>query len=143
MLEPQIRKKKEITVRLLPESGLEQFGDWLKTESWEKVFNAKTAHDKARNLQNLLMENLDKFLPQKVMKITSEDRPWFNQKLKNMDRRLKREYVKHMQAKKWKFLQTKLKEKCSEEKVNYYTNIVEDLKTSQPSQWYSKLKRMT
>ena len=34
-------------------------------------------------------------------------------------------------------------EKCSEEKEKYFTNIVSDLKTSNPSKWYSKLKRMT
>ena len=33
--------------------------------------------------------------------------------------------------------------KCSEEKVKYYKNIVEDLKTSRPGMWYSKLKRMS
>ena len=33
--------------------------------------------------------------------------------------------------------------KCKEAKENYYKNIVMDLKNSQPSQWYSKLKRMS
>ena len=86
---------------------------------------------------------MDKFLPQKKIKITSEDRPWFNQKLKKLDRKLKREYTKNKKSKKWMLLKTKFEEKCSEEKENYYKNIVEDLKTSKPSQWYSKLKRMS
>ena len=33
--------------------------------------------------------------------------------------------------------------KCSEEKDKYYQNIVEDLKISNPGQWYSRLKRMS
>ena len=34
-------------------------------------------------------------------------------------------------------------EKSEEQKVTYYENIVEDLKTSNPGQWYSKIKRMS
>ena len=33
--------------------------------------------------------------------------------------------------------------KSEQAKENYYTNIVEDLKSSAPGQWYSKLKRMS
>ena len=33
--------------------------------------------------------------------------------------------------------------KCSEEKQKYAERIVSDLKTSNPSKWYSKLKRMS
>ena len=36
-----------------------------------------------------------------------------------------------------------LVEKCETAKSNYYTNIVSDLKTSNPGQWLSKLKRMS
>ena len=32
---------------------------------------------------------------------------------------------------------------CDEAKVKYYADIVEDLKVLNPSQWYSKLKRMS
>ena len=79
----------------------------------------------------------------KKIKICSEDEPWFNFKLKKLDRRRKREYIKHKKSKKWHFLNSKFEEKFSEEKEKYYTNIVEDLKISQPGQWYSKLKRMS
>ena len=35
-----------------------------------------------------------------------------------------------------------LQQKCKEEKENYYERIVSDLKESNVSQWYSKVKRM-
>ena len=34
-------------------------------------------------------------------------------------------------------------EKSDELKESYYQNMVEDLKTSNPGQWYSKVKRMS
>ena len=49
----------------------------------------------------------------------------------------------HRRSEKWNRLNKTFKEKCSVAKSNYYKNIVEDLKRSKPSQWYSKLKRMS
>ena len=40
-------------------------------------------------------------------------------------------------------MQKQFEAKCELAKKSYYTNIVSDLKLSNPSQWYSKLKRMT
>ena len=91
----------------------------------------------------MMMENLEKFLPLKTIKICSEDEPWFSTNLKKLERKMKREYVKHKKSKKWSFLNAAYMEKSEEEKAKYYENIVEDLKLSNPSQWYSKLKRMS
>ena len=96
----QPRNKKEVTYRPLPESGLAQFGDWIKSQKWEEILGATTAHEKAESLQNLLLENLNNFLPQKTIKIGSEDQPWFSTKLKKLERKCKREYVKHKKSKK-------------------------------------------
>ena len=46
-------------------------------------------------------------------------------------------------SRKWYYLDSLFEEKCEEEKVNYYHNIVHDLKTYIASQWYSKMKRMS
>ena len=77
---------------------------------------SETAHEKAKNLQNLLLEGLDNFLPLKNVRICSEDSPWYNQKLKNIDRRQKREYNKHKKSVKWNKLNEMYLEKCAEEK---------------------------
>ena len=133
---PKTKVYKEVSYRPLPESGLLLFGNWLKSQSWDTVSMSETAHEKAKNLQNLLLEGIDNFLPVKNVRI-------YNQKLKNIDRRQKREYNKHKKSEKWNKLNEIYLEKCAEEKEKYYKNIVEDLKTSQPGMWYSKLKRMS
>ena len=141
--EPKQKVYKEVTYRPLPESGLVKFGDWLKCQTWDTVKLAASAHEKAQKLQQLLIDSLDKFLPLKTIKICSEDSPWYSPKLKKFDRRQKREYSKHKKSDKWNTLNEMYVEKCAEEKAKYYKNIVEDLKTSQPGMWYSKLKRMS
>ena len=140
---PTKRVNKYVTVRPLPQSGLDQLSDWLKSQKWETIFGATTANEKAENLQNLMLEKINKFLPEKKLKICSEDQPWFSDKLRKIDRKQKREYSKHKKSNKWKRLNDIYLEKSEDEKERYYKNIVEDLKVSNPGQWYSKLKRMT
>ena len=141
--EPIRRTYKNVTFRPLPESGLLLFGGWLKSQDWQIIFQSTTAHEKAEKLQTILLEQLNKFLPLKTEKICSEDAPWFNSNLKKLDRSRKREYTKNKNSEKWETLNEKFLEKYAEQKVYYYQNMVEDLKTSQPGQWYSKLKRMS
>ena len=73
--EPKKKVFKTVTFRPLPESGLFQFGVWLRSQKWESIYGATTAHDKAEILQNLLLENLNKFLPKKTIKFCSENQP--------------------------------------------------------------------
>ena len=67
----------------------------------------------------------------------------FTDKLRKIKRKLSREYTKHKRSPKWTVLNEDYLEKCEEAQEHYYKNIVEDLKFSNPSQWYSKLKRMS
>ena len=39
-------------------------------------------------------------------------------------------------------MNTKFEEKSDLAKANYYANMIEDLKISNPGQWYSKFKRL-
>ena len=128
------------SLRPLPKSGIQEMGQWIVSESWETVFLAETAHDKASALQKLLLDNLDKCLPKKTIKITSDDQPWFSNQLKKIDRKRKREFHKHRKSNRWKHLNKQFRESCSQAKKDYYLNIVQDLKTSNSKQWYSKVK---
>ena len=60
-----------------------------------------------------------------------------------IDRKRKREYSKNKKSQKWKDLNDIYQQKLTEAKESYYSNIVEDLKTSNVGKWYSKLKRMS
>ena len=137
------RLKKAVTFRPLPRSGIERMGQWIVTEKWECVTEAKSAHEKAAALQHLVMKQLNNFLPEKTTTFTSEDQPWVTPEIKEIDRKKKREFYKHRKSPKWKRLNQLFEVKCRQAKSNYYNNIVEDLKTSAPGQWYSKLKRMS
>ena len=78
-----------------------------------------------------------------MCKFTSEDQVWATSEIKEISRRKSKEFFKHRKSPKWKQLKSLLDEKCEIARKAYYTNIVSDLKSSNPGQWYSKLKRMT
>ena len=76
--------------------------------------------------------------------MSENDKPWVDSKLKKLDRQRKREYNKRKKSDKWVYrLNKAFLEKADQLKQYYYSNMVEDLKTSNPGQWYSKLKRMS
>ena len=116
--------------------------NWLMQENWDCVFSAITAHEKAENLQNLLLEKYKIFFPEKTQNFSNEDQPWMNSFLKKLDRRRKRIYRKERKSNKWKQLDTLFKAKVREAKQSFYKNFVEDLKLKNPAKWYSSLKRI-
>ena len=91
----------------------------------------------------MLLSQLDICLPEKTLKVKENDLPWVNLQVKKLDRQQKREYSKNKKSKKWKYVNKVYRQKSDEAKESYYSNIVEDLKTSNVGKWYSKLKRMS
>ena len=55
------------------------------------MFEAESAHDKAKLLQDLLLQKFHEIFPEKARKVNSDDQPWISHKLKTMDRKRKRE----------------------------------------------------
>ena len=134
---------KIITFRPLPESGMLQFKQWLQGEAWQELYQLETAHKKAEFLHHTLLEKLNVYLPEKTIKVRPDDEPWVNNEIKILDRKMKREYRKHKKSAKWNSLDEKFQQKCEKAKHSYSKNIVNDLKVSNQSQWYSKIKRMS
>ena len=77
------------------------------------------------------------------MKFSSDDQVWVTPEIKMIARKKCKGYFKNRKSSKWKALQNLLTDKCEKAKKLYYLKIVSYLNYSNPSQWYSKLKRMT
>ena len=55
--------KRKVRIRPLPDSGLNQFKGWIEEQTWENVYTATSAHEKASVFQTILMQALDEYLP--------------------------------------------------------------------------------
>ena len=134
------RTKREVTVRPLPESGLNKLGEWLRSTNWEKVNIAKTAHEKAEAFEAEMLAICEETVPKKKIKISSDDQPFYDDKLDKLNRK-KREYSKRRKSPKWSELNAKFKRKLYLAKQNFYKTKVKHLKTEKPGNWYRELKK--
>ena len=134
---------KQIKVRPITESGMINMRNWMITQNWSQVYEAETAHGKAQALQTLLVQQFDKFFPEKTRKVSSQDQPWISHKLKHMDRKRKREYHKNRRSEKWHKMNKQFKKLVKDAKKDFYQTMTKDLLSKNTSQWYSSLKRMT
>ena len=136
------RVYRTVQSRPITDSGLQLFRSWIEEQRWHDIYSCTSAHEKAAKFQHILMDNFHRCFPIKTLKVCDDDQPWVSKGLKRLDRLRKREFYKHKQSEKWFVLNQQFEEKCEQEKEKYYTNIVSDLKDSNISQWYSKVKRM-
>ena len=100
LMEKQCCQFKNVEFRPLPDSGLAEFGEWLRTKNWSEMYLNNDINFKANFFQNTLLQQFFQIFPLKQMKISEDDEPWFNDNLKNIDRRRKREYFKNPKSKK-------------------------------------------
>ena len=113
---------------------------WIEKETWKQVDETHDVNMKTNLLFQTLRENIKQFFPQKVSKYTSDDSPWCNDQVKKLKRLKSREYNKHRKSTKWNSLNEQYMLAIQAAKRNFYKHIVKDIKLSNPSQWYSKLK---
>ena len=142
-LECPPRVYRTVQYRPLTDSGVKIYGEWLAEQTWAGIYAEQDCHKKAEIFQTQLLQKYEEIFPIKQLKICDEDKPWFSKSLKLLDRKRKREFLKNKKSEKWHSLNEEFIEKMNLEKSNYYSNIVADLKETNPSKWYSKVKRMT
>ena len=82
-------------VRPLPESGIRMFGQWLASEEWGEMANQSSPDEKVKHFNTLMQSKMDTFFPEKSVKMSSQDLPFINWKLKKMKRKLQRLYKKN------------------------------------------------
>ena len=91
---PPRREYKTVNYRPLPDSKIRSFGNWITSENWEGLSQNSSPEIKVEQYNKLVLENLDKFLPTKTLKIKPGDKPFITAELKTLKRQRQREYCK-------------------------------------------------
>ena len=102
-------------------------GQWVQQQDWNEVYKLSSVNSKAEKFEQMIIEKINLFFPEKTIKLNEEDKPWISCELTILDRQRKREYNKNKKSKKWENLDSMFLTKSNEEKPNYYVNMVEDL----------------
>ena len=74
----------------------------LAQKSWQHLFENKTVDEQTELFHNFLRENLDRYFPEKVVKISSIDKKWMTPNLKQLQRKMQREYYHNRRSAKYK-----------------------------------------
>ena len=138
-----IKRYKVIKYRPFPDSAIREMGQWIQSQTWKEIYDIQSPDLKAEKFEELLMLKVNLLFPEKTIKLSENDKPWVDSQLLKLDRQCKREYNKNKKSAKWANLYQSFTERIGQLKEWYYKNMVEDLKTSNVSQWYSKVKRMS
>ena len=139
---PAVRRFRTVTYRPLPDSAVREFGKWITQENFSQIKDYLPTSAHAKELESILMKNLDKYCPSKTMRLGPLDKPWMNFELKALSRRKQREWTKHGKSIKYVKLEQKFTKKYEAAAKKYMDNKIEALKEAQPGKAYSVFKSM-
>ena len=137
------RITKKIVFRPITDSGLQKMQLWLEKEKWTEISQESSAHRKAELLQHLLVKKYEEFFPEKVRKVSSDDQPFYTDKLARLKRKKGREYRKRRRSSRWISLENLYNNEVSKAKMDFYRKNIKNLRKAKPGKWYSELKKIT
>ena len=135
-------KKRSVKYRPLQQSGITKFTQFISNHTWQEVLGEENIDKKVANFHFLLRAKLDEYFPEKTMMVSYLDKKWMTPQLKNLNRKLKREFFKNRKSQKWKTLKGRFKKLKKRTIQAFYSNFVNELKESNPSKWYSMAKKL-
>ena len=93
--------------------------DWFIDQTWDQVYQAESANDKAKIFQDTLIKALDQIFPEKIRNVSSDDQPWISHRLKVLDRKRKRIFHRERRSEKWKSLNKMFKKEIKKAKAQF------------------------
>ena len=78
------KENKKVKRRDMKDSNWRAFGRWVTTKDWTAVLQKTTCEDKFQLFLSELKEGIDFYLPEKIVIMHQNDRPWMTKELKSM-----------------------------------------------------------
>ena len=136
------KKWKIVKTRPLPESKMIDFENQIGTFEWEEALENKTVNEQVELFHRVLRTNLDIYFPEKTVKMSNLDKKWMTPELKQIHRKLQREYYKNRKSEKYKSLKSKYKKRKRSVIKDNLRNFVTELKHTAPGKWFFMAKKI-
>ena len=130
------RVYRQVKIQPVPKSGMQQLQTWFEAQLWSNILSEESIDKKTELLQAEVLGAINRYLPEKIIKIASDDSPWFTQPLKKLSRKKRREYNKNRRSEKYIRLCRLYEENISKAKRKYKRNMIDDIKEAKPGEWY-------
>ena len=136
------REKRTVKTRPLPDSQVDAFCLELTRYDWRDILDENDVNKKVSQFHKYLRHLLDKYFPEKSVTISNLDKPWITRQLKQLLRQVQRERIKHGKGGKFKKMWSKFRRLKRKRIKNFNADFITELKTTNPSKWYSMMKRL-
>ena len=137
-----VRNKKTIKTRPLPISNFAKFEKQLQSQSWTELLQSNDVDGKVESFHKFIRNILEENFPEKLVRISTLDNKWMSPQLKQLHRRVQREFFKNRHSKKWKKLKKTFKKLKKKTIRKFYSNFVDELKSSDPGKWWKLAKKI-
>ena len=85
---------------------------------------------------------LNAVAPEKEIKISLDDPPWMNTRIKTIIRRSNREYGKNAKSDKWRKLLRNSRSMVKRAKKSFSENFITHLKDTDPATWMKRMNKL-
>ena len=65
-------------------------GQWVQQQTWNEVYKLSSVNSKAEKFEEMIIEKINLFFPEKTIKLNEEDKPWNSCELTILDRQRKK-----------------------------------------------------
>ena len=139
---PSSRVYRTLLIRPLTESQIAAIGRWIATESWSHLQTVLDFDSQLDHFTSSVFIMLNTVDPEKEVKISLDDPPWMNTRIKTTIRQRNREFDKNVKTDKWRKLMKKCKSMVKKAKKNFATNFISNLKDTDPSTWMKRMDKL-
>ena len=139
--QPARRTKIWKYIRPLPESLLDIFETKMSSTNFD-ILSEMPVQQMVETFQQIVNSLLCEVFPEKMIIISPEDRPWFNEQLRLLKRQRMRQYQRHGKNDKYNELKTRFDEKLKHEMLKYLEKIAIQVSEGQRGSTYPALKRL-
>ena len=80
------RTYKTIKYRPFPDSGMRKMGVWVQQQKWKEIYDLSSVNQKTEKFEQIIMERVNFYFPEKCIKLNENDKPWISPELKALDR---------------------------------------------------------
>ena len=135
---------KKIESRDMRDSAWRALGRWMTEKDWYSVLNIESCEVKFRLLMMELTSASDSFLPRKVVKKHTTDRPWISKKLNSWIGKRQSAFLRHgRDSSNYKFWRNKVQGEVKKAENHYYHDKVAQVEPTNSSKCWRQVKSLT
>ena len=139
---PSHKTKKMLTIRPIRDSSLQNFGREFASTDWKFLDTGFSSTELVSLFQQHCTTLVDQHFPQKTVKTSSHDSPFFNERLRLLRRQRQREYRRSGKSEKYLKIKKQFEDAYGKAAHEYKNKLVSEVKDGKRGSAYKAIRRL-